>query len=93
MPVLSLNTLMNQYKIAFGVLTTSAATDTVATGLKTVLGAMATLQDDVATGTNPALVSVALSATAGSIVVKGWTVAGAAAGTFSKKVNWVAFGY
>ena len=97
MPVLSLNTIMSQYKIAFGVQTTVAAADTIATGLKTVLGAIATFQDDL--GDDPEWVSAALAAAAGSIVIKTWKNTGGtdptpvAATTFGKKVNWVAFGY
>lgn len=97
MPVLSLNTIMSQYKIAFGVQTTVAAADTIATGLKTVLGAVATLQDDLVD--DPSWVSAALAAAAGSIIIKTWkNTAGTdptplAATTFSKKVNWMAFGW
>jgi hypothetical protein len=75
---------------AHGVHTTSTASDTVVTGLSRVTGCQATLQSDVAAGA--AFVSVALSATPGSIVIKTWQTTGAAANAFSKAVSWTATG-
>jgi hypothetical protein len=90
------------YKIARGVLTTGGATDTVATGLTTVVAAVASLEDDP-TVDNTAWVTCAVgnqtdAPIAGSIVISGWipTAAGdatpKAAATHGKKVGWIAVG-
>jgi predicted RecA/RadA family phage recombinase len=89
-------------RISAGQLTTVTATDTVVTGLATVLGAVATLDSDP--GDDPMLVSATIgdqagAPAAGSIIVKTWKNTGGtdptpvAASTFSKKVNWLAWGY
>jgi len=89
------------YKIARGQLTTASAADTVATGLATVVAAVACLDSDP--GDDPMLASCttgdqAGSPAAGSIIVKTWkNTAGTdptpvAATTFAKKVSWIAVG-
>lgn len=88
-------------KIAAGQHTTAAASDTVATGLATVVAAVAVLDSDP--GDDPMLVSCSIgdqagTPAAGSILIKTWKNTGgtdptpAAASTFSKKVNWIAIG-
>jgi predicted RecA/RadA family phage recombinase len=82
--------------------TTVTAADTIVTGLTTVLGVVATLDSDP--GDDPEWVSATIgdqagAPAAGSIIVKTWKNTGgtdptpAAATTFSKKVNWLAWGY
>lgn len=88
------------YKLARGQHTTVAASDTVVTGLTTVVAAVACLDSDP--GDDPLLVSCSIgdqagTPAAGSILIKTWKTDGAdptpsAAGTFSKKVNWIAIG-
>jgi len=88
------------YKIARGVHTTVTASDTVVTGLSTVVAIVATLESDP--GDNPLLVSASIgdqagAPAAGSVLIKTWKTDGTdptpvAATTFSKKVNWVAIG-
>lgn len=89
------------YKLARGQHTTVAAVDTVATGLATVVAAIAVLDDDPTD--DPFMVSCSIgdqagSPAAGSILIKSWKNTGGtdptplAAGTFTKKVNWVALG-
>jgi predicted RecA/RadA family phage recombinase len=89
-------------RVVGGQLTTVTASDTVVTGLTKVLAAVATLESDP--GDDPMLVSAQIgdqngAPAAGSIVVKTWKNTGgtdptpAAASTFSKKVNWLAWGY
>jgi hypothetical protein len=88
-------------KFVAGQLTTVTATDTVVTGLATVIACGATLDDSP--GDDPMLVSATLgdqagAPAAGSIIVKTWKNTGGtdptpvAASTFSKKVNWWAYG-
>lgn len=83
-------------RIAYGVLTTASANDAVATGLRTVIGAFAVLNDDPVAGAQE--VTVALSATPGSINVKTWKATATAdtaliaATTFGKLVTWFAIG-
>lgn len=88
-------------KIARGQLTTVTATDTVVTGLNTVVAVVACLDDNP--GDNPMLVSATIgdqagAPAAGSIIIKTWqNTTGTdptplAATTFSKKVNWIAIG-
>ena len=88
------------YKIARGQLTTASATDTVVTGLATVVSAVASYDTDP--GDANFLVSCTIgdqagTPAAGSIIVKTWKTDGAdptpsAATSFSKKVNWIAVG-
>jgi hypothetical protein len=88
-------------KFVAGQLLTSTAADTVVTGLATVVACGGTLDDDP--GDDPMLVSVTRgdqngAPAAGSIIVETWKNTGgtdptpAAASTFSKKVNWWAYG-
>jgi hypothetical protein len=83
-------------KMATGVHTTVAASDTVPTGLTTVVSVIAQLGSDPVDGAMH--VTAALSATAGAIDIKGWKSTDGdatliAATTFSKSVHWVAYGY
>lgn len=89
------------YKIARGQHTTVAASDTVVTGLATVVSVVASFDSDP--GDDPMLVSASIgdqagTPAAGSILIKTWqNTSGTdptptAAGTFSKKVNWIAIG-
>ena len=86
------------YKIARGQATTASASDTVVTGLATVVAVICNL--DSAPTTDPETASCSIgdqagSPAAGSILVQSWKTFGgtpAAATTFSKKVNWVAIG-
>ena len=89
-------------KVAAGQLTTVSAADTVVTGLATVVAVVASLDDNP--GDNPEWVSATIgdqagAPAAGSIIIKTWqNTSGTdptpvAATTFSKKVNWIAFGY
>jgi hypothetical protein len=87
-------------EIEAGQHTTVAASDTIVTGLKTVVAVVATL--DANPGDNPLLVSASVgdqagAPAAGSFYLKTWKTDGTdptpvAATTFSKKVNWVAYG-
>jgi|DewCreStandDraft_4_1066084.scaffolds.fasta_scaffold78472_3 hypothetical protein len=89
------------YKIARGVHTTVAASDTVVTGLATVVAIVATLESDPTV--DPLMVSASIgnqtgAPAAGSVYIKTWSptavddVTPIAATTFGKKVNWVAIG-
>lgn len=89
------------YKVARGQHTTVAASDTVATGLATVVAAVAVLDSDPTT--DPLFVTCSIgdqagAPAAGSIYIKSWKptavndVTPIAATTFGKKVNWVAVG-
>jgi len=90
------------YKIARGQIITTDETDTVVTGLDTVVAAVACLEDDP-TLANTAWVTCVIgdqagSPAAGSIIIKGWIPTSdsnptpKAAATFGKKVNWIAIG-
>lgn len=90
-----------QMRFAAGQWTTATATDTVITGLTTVYGAVASLESDPVD--DPEWVTAAIgdqagSPAAGSVIIKTWkNTSGsdptpAAATTFSKKVNWFAWG-
>lgn len=91
-------------RLARGQTTTVSASDTVVTGLATVVSVVASLDDDPVVGCSFASASrgdQAGAPAAGSILVKTWkpTTAGAAgnpdviaATTFTKKVNWIAIG-
>lgn len=88
------------YKIARGVHTTVAASDTVVTGLATVVAVVACLSSDPTD--DPEMVSATIgdqagTPAAGSILIKTWKNGAtdptpAAATTFSKLVNWIAIG-
>jgi len=96
MPVISPSTKTDNQKIAYGAHTTVAAADTIATGLSQVTAVVASLQSDPA---DAAFLVSAVPSTNGNIVIKTWqNTSGsdptpAAAGTFSKLVNWIAIGY
>lgn len=85
-------------RFAYGQFTTVSASDTVATGLTTVVAAVANL--DSAPTTDPEIATASIgdqagSPAAGSILIQTWKTLGgtpAAATTFSKKVNWIAIG-
>lgn len=89
------------YKIARGVHTTVAASDTVATGLATVVAVVVSLGSDPVD--DPFMVTATIgdqagSPAAGSVLIKSWrNTSGTdptplAATTFSKAVNWIAIG-
>lgn len=89
-------------KFMAGQSTTVTASDTVATGLTKLSGVVAYLND--APGDDPSWVSADIgdqagAPAAGSFLLKTWkNTSGSdptpvAATTFSKKVNWIAFGY
>lgn len=89
------------YKIARGVHTTVAASDTVVTGLATVVAVVVSLQSDPVD--DPFMVTATIgdqagTPAAGSVLIKSWKNTGgtdptpAAATTFSKTVNWIAIG-
>jgi hypothetical protein len=89
------------YKVARGQLSTATAADTVVTGLATVVSVVAGLDSDPTD--NPEWVTATIgdqagSPAAGSVIIKTWqNTSGtdptpAAAGTFSKKVNWICVG-
>lgn len=88
------------FAVAHGQHTTVAAADTVVTGLASVIAVVATLDSDP--GDDPEQVSATIgdqagTPAAGSVIIKTWKNSGTdptplAATTFSKKVNWVAFG-
>lgn len=89
------------YKIARGQATTVAASDTIVTGLTTVVSAVACLEDAPVIGCDRATAAIGDQAgtpAAGSILIKTWkpTASGdatpVAATTFTKKVNWIAIG-
>lgn len=88
------------YKVARGQHTTVTASDTVVTGLATVVSVTASLDSDPVD--DPLLVSASIgdqagTPAAGSVLIKTWKTNGSdptpsAATTFSKKVNWIAIG-
>lgn len=89
------------YKIARGQQTTVAASDTVVTGLATVVAVIASLDSDPVDDPFMCTASIgdqAGSPAAGSVYIKTWKNTGGtdptpvAATTFSKKVNWIAIG-
>ena len=88
-------------KVIGGQLTTSTATDTVATGLATVTSCVASYETDPADANTFASCQIGDQAgapAAGSVIIKTWKsgdgadVTPVAASSFSKKVNWIAFG-
>ena len=85
-----------------GQATTVAASDTIVTGLRTLVGVVATLDSDPVAGAQFVTASIGDQAgtpAAGSFLLKTWKATAAgdtaliAATTFTKKVNWTAFGY
>jgi hypothetical protein len=89
------------YRLARGVHETVAASDTVVTGLTTVVAVAAVLEDDPTV--DPLFVSCSIgdqagAPAAGSVYIKSWKptavndVTPIAATTFGKKVNWIAIG-
>lgn len=89
-------------KTVAGQATTATASDTIVTGLSKLVGAIASLDDSPIDDPIMATASIgdqAGSPAAGSFLLKTWKDTGgtdptpAAATTFSKKVNWIAFGY
>lgn len=93
--------LAGAYTIVAGQSTTVAASDTIVTGLSLLVGVVATLDSDPVD--DPFMVTASIgdqagTPAAGSFLLKTWKNTGgtdptpAAATTFSKKVNWWAFG-
>lgn len=89
------------YKLARGQHTTVTASDTVVTGLATVVAVVAVLDSDPTV--DPLFVTASIgdqsgAPAAGSIYIKSWKPTGVddatpiAATTFTKKVNWIAVG-
>ena len=82
---------------AFGQHTTATANDTIVTGLERCIGAMAVLDDPPVAGCQNAQAQI--TAGSGSIAIKTWKATATAdtaliaATTFSRKVNWIAWGY
>lgn len=92
----------NGLRMVAGQATTVAASDTIVTGLRQVVAAIASLDSDPVDDPFSVTASIGDQAgtpAAGSILIKTWKNTGgtdptpAAATTFSKKVNYVAFGY
>ncbi|MDQ2084705.1 DUF2190 family protein [Xanthobacteraceae bacterium Astr-EGSB] len=87
-------------KMAAGQHTTVTATDTVVTGLGTVISVVASFDTDPADANTYVSASAGDQAgapAAGSIIIKTWKQSGSdptpiAADAFAKKVNWIAFG-
>ena len=86
----------NNLKIAFGQHTTVTANDAIVSGLKNIVRVVVIAEDDPVAGAQH---YTAVPGTSGNFNVKGWKATATAdtaliaATTFSKKVNWVAFGY
>lgn len=88
------------YKLARGQATTVAASDTIVSGLTTIVAVVAVLDDDPVDGCQFVSASIgnqAGSPAAGSFYLKTWKATDGdatlvAATTFTKKVNWVAIG-
>jgi hypothetical protein len=89
------------YKLARGQATTVTASDTVVTGLVTVVSAVASLEDAPVIGADRAQAAIGDQAgtpAAGSILIKTFKPTGTGdatpipATTFTKKVNWIAIG-
>jgi bifunctional ADP-heptose synthase (sugar kinase/adenylyltransferase) len=100
--ILSPGTKQSEFKVVGLQVTTVTASDTVVTGLKKVLYAVASLEDAPILAADAALAVVGDQAgtpASGSILVKTYkrTASGdatpIAATTFGKKVNVIAFGY
>ena len=95
-------TKQRNLKVVSGQSTTVAASDTIVTGLRKVLYAVASLEDSPVIGADRAQAVVGDQAgtpAAGSFLLKTFKPTSSAdttpiaATTFSKKVNWVAIGY
>lgn len=90
-----------QVKFVTGQNTTVAASDTVVTGLTKLLGVVASYDTDPADANTYVSASIGDQAgtpAAGSFLLKTWKQSGSdptpiAADAFSKKVNWIAYGY
>lgn len=88
-------------RVVGGQLTTATAADTVVTGLSKVLGVVASYDSDPAdanTYVSATIGDQAGTPAAGSVIIKTWKQSGTdptpiAADAFSKKVNWIAFGF
>lgn len=85
-------------KLAYGIHTNIAASDTVATGLSVVLGVVATPKSDPAATASVAFCSAdvgdqAGTPAAGSFLLKSWEADGTPATSFGEDVNWLAWGY
>jgi hypothetical protein len=86
------------YKIARGQATSATASDTIVTGLTTVVAAFASLDAGPVVGAENATASIGNQSgapAAGSILLQTWKTLGgtpAAATTFSLAVNWIAIG-
>jgi len=89
------------YKLARGQATTASASDTIASGLTTVVAVVCSYETDVADANSWVTCAIGDQAgtpAAGSFLLKTWqNTSGtdptpAAAGSFSKKVNWIAIG-
>jgi hypothetical protein len=89
------------FRIARGQATTVAASDTIVTGLKSLVAVFVTYDDSPVAGAQTATGSIGDQAgtpAAGSFLLKTWKATATAdtaviaATTFSKKVNWVAIG-
>jgi len=100
--VFSPGTLGADTKIAAGQAVSVGASDTIVTGLRRVLFAVASFEDAPVLGVDTVCAVVGDQAgtpAAGSILIKGFKTTGTgdttpvAATTFSKKINWLAVGY
>jgi len=88
-------------KMAAGQAETATASDTIVTGLSTLVAAVATYDTDPADANTYVSASIGDQAgapAAGSFLLKTWKQSGTdptpiAADAFAKKVNWIAFGY
>lgn len=89
-------------RMVSGQATTVAAVDTIATGLSVLTGVVVTLDSDPSDDPEWVTSSIGDQAgapAAGSFLLKSWKNTGgtdptpAAATTFGKKVNWIAYGY
>jgi len=87
-----LNGVAAGYKVARGVTALDASNPTpVATGLTTIVAAVACLQKTTTLGTNTAFVTVDFTGSDGTLNLYGWVAAGTAS-TGTESVNWIAFG-
>ncbi len=86
-------------QIAYGNHTNVTASDTVSTGLNTVLAVVVSLKDDPAASADVGIVSAdvgdqAGTPAAGSFLLKSWEQADATvATTFGEEISWIAVGY
>lgn len=98
----SISTQTSPIRMAHGIHTSVAASDTVVTGLSTVVAVICSADADPIDANDVVTASIGDQAgtpAAGSILIKSWMTTGdgdrtkKVATTFSKKVGWVAFGY